>query len=493
MQRCLATAVFVVASSLAPLLFAQSKAKAENVPEIPYDSVPNFLKLPPNLYLGEGIGVATNSKGHVFVYTRSGDTRLFEFDQNGTFVREIGQGLYGFEFAHAVRVDRDDNIWAVDEGTNMVIKFNPEGRVVMVIGRRPEAVDGLAAAAPGTPPPAAGAVRLQPADRRRLGRGRQHLRHRRLRQLARREVRQERPLRQAGRHARQSAPGQLNLPHTMATDAQGNVYVGDRSNARVQVFDNDLNFKAIYDNVGNPWAVCISPGPHQYLFVSNSIPDNGLSQFRDITGEIYKMELDGTIIGKFGKAGQAAEGVQHGARDRLPQSERAVRGGDHRVARAEDHPAAAGIDCDRTVGGRHETPDAADRRGGRMRRRRPPVRLRPRPRDPFDAASNLAEDAGRHPSRRGRRRGHQFEGPHLRLHAHRQSDRGARQLARLHARRLAALRVRSEPATSSARSARASTGSSSRTPSRVDRAGQHLGRGRGARTRSSSSIPTGAW
>src|SRR6187401_81884 len=132
---------------------AQTKAKAENVPEIPYQSVPNFLKLPSNLYLGEGIGVATNSKGHVFVYTRSGDTRLFEFDQNGAFVREIGQGLYGFEFAHAVRVDRDDNIWAVDEGTNMVIKFAPDGRVAMVIGRRPEAVEGLVAAAAGTPEP----------------------------------------------------------------------------------------------------------------------------------------------------------------------------------------------------------------------------------------------------------------------------------------------------------------------------------------------------
>src|SRR5579872_2393050 len=81
-------------------LSAQSKAKAENVPEIPYDSVADFLKLPPDLYLGEGIGVATNSKGHVFVYTRSGDTRLFEFDQNGKYLREIGAGLYGFEFAH---------------------------------------------------------------------------------------------------------------------------------------------------------------------------------------------------------------------------------------------------------------------------------------------------------------------------------------------------------------------------------------------------------
>src|SRR3954451_10056792 len=113
-------------------VFAQGqllKAKAQNVPEIPYESVANFLKMPPNLYLGEGIGVARNSKGHVFVYTRSGETRLFEFDQNGAFVREIGQGLYGFEMAHGVRVDSQDNVWTVDEGTDVIVKFSPEGRV----------------------------------------------------------------------------------------------------------------------------------------------------------------------------------------------------------------------------------------------------------------------------------------------------------------------------------------------------------------------------
>ena len=101
-----------------------------------------------------------------------------------------------------------------------------------------------------------------------------------------------------------SAPGQLNLPHTMATDARGNVYVGDRSNSRLQVFDNDLEFKAIYDQVGAPWAVCITPGPHQYLYSSNSNPDNNNSQTTAVTGEIYKMELDGTILGKFGTAGK---------------------------------------------------------------------------------------------------------------------------------------------------------------------------------------------
>jgi sugar lactone lactonase YvrE len=303
MQRCLAVGLLVVALFPGPALLAQSRAKAENVPEIPYESVPNFLKLPPNLYLGEGIGVATNSKGHVFVYTRSADTRLFEFDRDGVFVREIGQGLYGFEFAHSVRVDPEDHIWAVDEGTNMVIKFNPEGRVVMVLGRRPEAVDGLAAVAPGTPAAAPEPyVFSRPTDVGWDAAGNIFVTDGYGNSRIVKFDRNGRFLKQAG--TRGDQPGQLNLPHTMAMDAHGNVYVGDRSNVRVQVFDNDLNLKSIYGNVGNPWAICISPGPHQYLFVSNSIPDNGLSQYRDITGEIYKMELDGTIIGKFGRAGK---------------------------------------------------------------------------------------------------------------------------------------------------------------------------------------------
>jgi outer membrane protein assembly factor BamB len=294
---------FFVAVLVAHPLVAQTKAKAQNVPEISYESVPGFLKLPANLYLGEGIGVATNSKGHVFVYTRSGDTRLFEFDQSGNFVREIGQGLYGFEFAHAVRVDRDDNIWAVDEGTNMVIKFTPDGRVAMVLGRRPEAAEGLVAGSSGTAePPPEPYVFSRPTDVGFDAAGNIFVTDGYGNSRVAKFDKNGRFVKQVGTKGNQQ--GQLNLPHTMAMDANGNVYVGDRSNARVQVFDNDLNFKAIYDNVGNPWAVCISPGPHQYLFVSNSIPDNGLAQYRDITGEIYKMELDGTIIGRFGRPGK---------------------------------------------------------------------------------------------------------------------------------------------------------------------------------------------
>ena len=143
---------------------AQTRAKAQNVPEIPFESVPNFLKMPPDVYLGESMGVARNSKGHILVYHRRDDTRLFEFDQNGNFVREWGQGIYGFEFAHKVRVDKDDNVWVVDEGTNMVIKFNPEGRVMMVLGRRPEAVEGAVETPQGDPPPAERYLFARPTD-----------------------------------------------------------------------------------------------------------------------------------------------------------------------------------------------------------------------------------------------------------------------------------------------------------------------------------------
>jgi hypothetical protein len=286
----------------APLTPAQSriKAKAQNVPEIAFRSVPNFLKMPTNLYLGEGIGVASNSKGHIFVYTRSQATRLFEFGPTGNFIREIGEGLYGFAFAHAVRVDSQDNIWAVDEGTNMVIKFNPEGRVLMVLGRRPEPLD--LSPAPATAPPPGSYIMDRPTDVAWDPAGNIFVSDGYGNSRVVKYDKNGRFIATVG--TKGSGQGQLNLPHTIAADAKGNVYVGDRSNSRIQVFDNDLKFKAIYDNVGAPWALCITPGPHQYLYSSNSNPDSNSAELNAVTGEIYKMELDGTILGKFGTPGK---------------------------------------------------------------------------------------------------------------------------------------------------------------------------------------------
>ena len=99
----------------------------EAVPNLSFESVPDFLQLPAGLNFGEVPGVAVNSRGHVFVFTRSNSahgpafgpaaSQLLEFGPQGEFIREIGAGLYGWSFAHTVRIDRDDNIWAVDKGS----------------------------------------------------------------------------------------------------------------------------------------------------------------------------------------------------------------------------------------------------------------------------------------------------------------------------------------------------------------------------------------
>jgi hypothetical protein len=244
------TRILTVAAVAAPAsvpLLAQTRARAENVPEIPFESVPNFLQMPPDVYLGESMGVARNSKGHVFVYHRRDDTRLFEFDATGKFVREWTPGLYGFEFAHKVRVDAQDNVWVVDEGTNMVIKFSPEGRVLMVLGRRPDAVEGAV-------------VTPQETRRRRSGiclRGRPtwgltqgnifvtdgYINHRLVK------------CDRTGEYIRkwEHDPGQrLSVQHAarMAVDAR-NVYVADRG-TRGSVFDNNLAAGDLRQRE-NPW------------------------------------------------------------------------------------------------------------------------------------------------------------------------------------------------------------------------------------------------
>ena len=242
------------------------------------------------------------SVGGSRTFTRAG-SRLFEFAPNGTFVREIGQGVYGFLFAHSVRVDKEDNIWVVDEGSNMVIKFNPQGQVVMTMGRKPESVNvparegGGEGAGRGGGQPGAGVggdnfnrptdVAFDAAGNIFVADGAGNSR------IAKFD-KNGAFIKSWG--YRGSGPGQFNDPHSIAIDAQGNVYVADFNNKRIQVFDNNGTFKTEYANLGAPYTICISGGAHPYLFASNSNQNNTLDN-----GEIYKMELDGKIVGKFGR------------------------------------------------------------------------------------------------------------------------------------------------------------------------------------------------
>src|SRR6185503_16298083 len=152
---------------------------AQSTPEITFDANADILSLPS---YGEVAGVATNSKGHIFVYARTGHavatlgdertfyhggSRLFQFDQTGKFVKEIGQGVYAVNFAQQVRVDPQDNIWIVDAGSNQVVKFDPDGRFLMVLGRKPENIG----VRPGPGVPASGGMPPGAAPAAEGGRG----------------------------------------------------------------------------------------------------------------------------------------------------------------------------------------------------------------------------------------------------------------------------------------------------------------------------------
>ena len=311
----IAVAAAIVLAALLPggsnVVVAQNKATATNVPVIPHEAVPNFFKNPPGIYTGENMGIATNSKGNVYIYHRAYETRLFEYSPQGAFIREIGRNNYGFAFAHSVRVDAQDNIWAVDEGTDMLVKFAPDGRVLMTIGRREDPVKMLA---------------NMPGNGVYHGRNAKYSFGRQTDvafdqqgnifvadgYFDARVVKYDK----SGRFVkamgtRGNGTNQFNTPHSIATDFQGNVYVGDRGNQRVVVLDNDLNWKTVIPGIGNPWSVCVSGGPgpknpgKQYLYVSNSWPDSAPAAAAEFTGEIYKVELDGKIVGRFGRGGKA--------------------------------------------------------------------------------------------------------------------------------------------------------------------------------------------
>jgi hypothetical protein len=340
----------VVAASLA---LGGSPSAQLNFPDITYDAT-EPLRFPPNIHLGEAAGVATDSKGNIFVYTRTGTphittagarnvshggSRLFQFDRTGKFVREMGQGAYGFLQAQQVRVDPQDNVWVVDQMSTQVIKFDPNGRIQMVLSRKPEAmrVPNLPLNTPPdtyalvdrrpAPPPAPGEGRgAGPAGE---GRGAGPGRGGALPGAGANGESFNRPTDVAwdsqgniyvadgygnsrvakydrdGKWIKNwgstgTGEGQFRVVHGIQIDAQNNVYVADRDNKRIQVFDSEGNFKTQFRNVGSPWAICITPGPKQFLYVSNSNPPNNL----DYDGEILKMELDGRIVGKFGRAGK---------------------------------------------------------------------------------------------------------------------------------------------------------------------------------------------
>jgi hypothetical protein len=333
MKRMLLVFLGLTVAGLGVSVYGQS------VPEINYDAVADALSLPS---YGEVAGVATNSRGHVFVYARTGHavatlgdertfyhggSRLFEFDQTGKFVKEIGQGVYAINYAQQVRVDPQDNIWIVDAGSNQVVKFDADGRYQLVLGRKPENIP--LRPGPGVPATAADAAFFARQAAPEAGRGGGGGRGGGTPGAGINGDSFNRPADVTWDRAGNiyvadgygsnnriakftkdgdfvktwghtgSGQGQFNQIRGIVSDAAGNLYVADAGNKRIQVFDGNGTFKTQIAGIGTPQALCVSGGSPQFLYSSNSNDAESMDG-----GEIYKIQLNGQVAGKFGKAGR---------------------------------------------------------------------------------------------------------------------------------------------------------------------------------------------
>ena len=321
-------------STLAALLLmpgvaqAQDDPPAQSAPEITFDSA-DFLNPPAGVNMGEIAGVATNKAGHLLVFQRGNTSgpaygaaaaQLLEFDRDGHLIREIGKKLYAWSYAHAVRVDAQDNIWAVDKGSDMVIRFNPAGRVTMVIGRKVEATATEAHPLDKPEPrlPAIDGYFRQVTDVAWDSKGNSYISDGYINSRVAKLAPDGRWLKSWGSFG--SQPGQFNQVHSIAVDAQDRVFVADRANRRIQVFDTEGNLLKIikirvsfpadapvainnrptatspgYFQPGAPWAMCITPlqEGHQVMYVADAWP-----------GRIYKLDLEGNVLGWLGGSGK---------------------------------------------------------------------------------------------------------------------------------------------------------------------------------------------
>jgi len=297
------------------LAFASAVSAQTNAPAIQYEAEDALSGFPNDIHLGEAAGVARNSAGEIFVYTRTGNpslslgtsrymsrsgSRVFKFDSRGRYEREIGQEIYGALFAQQVRVDRDDNIWIVDQMSGQVVKFDPAGRIQMVLSRKPEAMQLPANPGGGRPGrgPSEGESFRGPTDVAWDSQGNIYVADGIQNARIAKYDSEGRWIANLGE--RGSMPGQFDVVHGLAIDAQDRLYVADYGNERIQVLDSSGNFIREMSGFGAPMAICITPGPNQLLYVSNS--NQATDPFID--GEIYEARLDGTITGRFGEAGK---------------------------------------------------------------------------------------------------------------------------------------------------------------------------------------------
>jgi streptogramin lyase len=242
------------------------------VPQLPYRVATNFFKFPKEMVPGESSAVAVNSKGHIFLFRRT-KPMLAEYDGQGDFVRSIGEGL--FSHPHGLRIDADDNIWTTDDGSHIVLKLNPTGHVLLVLGRINTGAE-------------ANWLFNKPADVAFAKNGDVYVADGYGNSRVVKFDRDGNFLKAWGKYG--TGPGEFNLPHSIAVDKEDRVYVGDRENQRIQIFDSDGNFLRQWIGIGYPYGLVITPDQHVWM------ADGGYDR-------IVELDQNGKILGAFGEPG----------------------------------------------------------------------------------------------------------------------------------------------------------------------------------------------
>lgn len=245
-----------------------------------YVAVPESFKLPAGMNFGGTSGIAINAEGNLFVLHR-GPMPLMEFDADGNFIRGWGDGL--FDRPHGLRIDSQDNIWATDVASHVVYKFNPSGRLEMVLGVKGRAgemhdfghlrlFNEPSEAVVG---PTGDVFVLQ-------GHGKGPC-------CVIKFDQDGNFIKTWGRNGK--GPAEFNIPHSLVFDANGLLYIADRSNARIQVFDADGNYVRESSHPGTPCGLFMTPDQHIWLAHGH-------------TGQIMKLDLNGKVLGQIAGAGQ---------------------------------------------------------------------------------------------------------------------------------------------------------------------------------------------
>ena len=253
----------------------------ETAPELDYVAAPQAVTVPPEMKMGAAAAVAFDRRGHVYVLTR-GAQAFFEFDENGAFVRAFGEGM--FTRSHGLRIDRDGNLWATDVGAHTVMKLNPAGQVLLTLGTKGEA---------GEWNEAAGSRKLnQPNDVAIAANGdvfvvQGHTPGPRGDARVLKFDKDGRFIKSWGGKGKE--PGQFEVAHGAAIDAKGLLWVMDRENQRIQVFDGDGTFVREQKYKGLPCSVAF--GRDEAYMV------NGFA------GQLLRLDLSGKVLAATGKPG----------------------------------------------------------------------------------------------------------------------------------------------------------------------------------------------